>query len=83
MSILNIPAEKAPDPYQTAYARSSFTPAIYQPMTGRHQKWWCLPHKREANHICIRPVAKDIRVHCDPQLGGIMLPCQCEKIPHG
>lgn len=52
-------------------------------MASRYQKWWCITHKRDADHICIRPMAKDIRVHCDPKLGGIMLPCQCEIKPRG
>lgn len=33
--------------------------------------WWCNSHRRRATHIF-----KD-RHCCNPNLGGIMIPCQC------
>lgn len=53
-------------------------PVIYQKMAGRFSRWWCRIHKREADHLMLTPYQK--RVHCDPKLGGIMLPCECERV---
>ena len=38
--------------------------------------WWCTVHNRPATHmfVSLGGVASH---HCDPKLGGIMLPCQC------
>jgi hypothetical protein len=50
-------------------------PVIYQKMAGRFSRWWCKPHKREADHVRLTP--HQVRVVCDPKLGGILLPCDC------
>lgn len=50
---------------------------IYQKMAGRFSQWWCLSHKRDADHLLI--TQGRLRVVCDPDLGGILLPCQCER----
>lgn len=35
---------------------------------------WCIVHKRPATHVLIRPGMPAV-LHCDPTLGGIMVPC--------
>jgi len=32
--------------------------------------WWCTSHKREATYV-----DEHGKHHCDPKLGGILLPC--------
>ncbi len=39
--------------------------------------WWCRIHGRSATHI-LRREGMDDEPHCNPELGGIMFPCQCE-----
>jgi hypothetical protein len=51
---------------------------IYQKMAGRYAKWFCRIHNRPADHICLSLGTKHVTVTCDPKLGGIMIPCQCE-----
>jgi len=38
--------------------------------------WWCNSHGRKADFICVR-YPGDKHHCCDPQLGGILLPCYC------
>jgi hypothetical protein len=38
----------------------------------RKEAWWCHVHKREAKFLV------NGRPCCDPALGGITMPCQCE-----
>lgn len=38
--------------------------------------WWCGAHNRCATHVD----EKGNR-HCDPRLGGIMIPCMAELVP--
>jgi len=40
---------------------------------------WCKVHKRIANHIFITKNTEPV-VCCDPNLGGITIPCNCEYI---
>lgn len=43
--------------------------------------WWCNAHQRPATHIGRKPgFAIDRKHHCDPQLGGIMIPCDCVNL---
>lgn len=36
------------------------------------RRWWCNSHQRPATHV------RDGTFHCcDPNLGGILLPCDC------
>jgi hypothetical protein len=45
--------------------------------------WWCNSHQRFANYIRTREQDEKIidRIHhCDPKLGGILLPCNCVNI---
>jgi hypothetical protein len=56
-----------------------YPPCIYQLMDGRFTKWFCRSHRREADHICLNPRGR-IEVKCAPDLGGITIPCQCERI---
>lgn len=37
--------------------------------------WWCNSHQRRATHL----IDGDRRV-CDPDLGGILLPCRCVNL---
>lgn len=53
-------------------------PVIYQKISQRFSRWWCIIHKREADHLLITPF--QMRVQCAPGLGGIMLPCKCKVI---
>jgi hypothetical protein len=41
--------------------------------------WHCKSHNRRATHLLVREGQNDVH-HCDPRLGGIMLPCQCELL---
>lgn len=38
--------------------------------------WWCNTHKREATHI-----DKNGNHRCDPNLGGILMPCNVDLNP--
>ena len=40
--------------------------------------WWCTVHNREATHMFVN-MDGEARHHCDPDLGGIMLPCSCVR----
>src|ERR1700685_3364615 len=42
--------------------------------------WWCKSHNRAATHMSQRPDGSQ-RHCCNPALGGIMLPCECEELP--
>ncbi len=50
---------------------------IYQKMAGKHFRWWCKSHKREATVLRIMPKPYITKVECGP-VGGILLPCDCE-----
>lgn len=42
---------------------------------------WCNTHQRKATYIVrYKQRASIIESHCDPSLGGIMLPCRCVDI---
>lgn len=41
------------------------------------ERWWCNTHKREATHLCFHHGMMRVDVHCSPNLGGIMIACQC------
>lgn len=41
-------------------------------------KWWCKTHNRQAEFIR-HGLDNRIAYCCDPALGGIMMPCDCEK----
>jgi hypothetical protein len=41
--------------------------------------WWCNIHNRRASHIFTYIGGKRVH-HCDPKLGGIMIPCECVNI---
>jgi hypothetical protein len=41
--------------------------------------WWCEVHRRRATHWLVREGMED-EPHCDPGLGGIMLPCKAVKV---
>ena len=45
-----------------------YPPCIHQRMAGRYTKWFCITHKREADHICLNPRGR-ITVQCAPDLG--------------
>lgn len=53
----------------------------YRPSASPKQ-YWCISHKRVATHEEIRSNGTEERFmpHCDPLLGGIMLPCSCEEV---
>lgn len=42
--------------------------------------WWCNNHRRRATHILTYSDGHKAH-HCDPKLGGIMLPCSCVVTP--
>lgn len=47
---------------------------------GEGGSWRCKTHKRAATHMALR--ADGTKRHCcDPKLGGILLACDCEKVP--
>lgn len=54
--------------------------AIYQQMSQRYFRWWCKSHKREGNYLRLMPRPYITAVVCDPNKGGIMLPCDCELV---
>ena len=40
--------------------------------------WWCNTHRRQATHLMSYPFQPGKETpHCDPVLGGIMIPCDC------
>ena len=39
-------------------------------------RFWCKTHNRRATHLLFRSGMVPAP-HCDPKLGGIMLPCEC------
>lgn len=40
--------------------------------------WWCNTHRRRATHLLTYPYQNSReKPHCDPVLGGILLPCCC------
>lgn len=45
----------------------------------KFENFYCESHNRKATHICIK-VQDDgfvhVYFHCDPKLGGILLPCK-------
>lgn len=43
--------------------------------------WWCNSHRRSATHILKYDDGREAH-HCDPRLGGIMLPCVCVNLTH-
>jgi len=42
--------------------------------------WWCNSHKRPATHVRIKDDGSSPERVCDPNLGGILLPCDCVRI---
>jgi hypothetical protein len=44
----------------------------------KYHLWWCKSHRREATHVWTDENGNR-RICCDPKLGGIMLPCNCER----
>lgn len=45
--------------------------------------WWCNAHERQATYIftqTINGIETRRESCCNPQLGGILLPCNCVKI---
>ena len=43
------------------------------------EAWFCRTHGRKATHLFYRMGSKIPEHHCNPNLGGIMLPCDCIK----
>lgn len=43
------------------------------------EQWWCTVHNRRATHICTFNNSRPAERCCNPDLGGIMLPCRCVK----
>lgn len=46
------------------------------------EKWWCESHHRLATHLLVKTECEypqPVEHHCDPNLGGILLPCMCVK----
>lgn len=41
--------------------------------------WWCNVHERRATHILQREGMEDHH-DCDPDLGGITMPCRCVRL---
>lgn len=48
------------------------------------ETWYCEHHRRQATFLFQNPTADPIlnppQHHCDPDLGGITLPCSCIKL---
>lgn len=41
--------------------------------------WWCDSHNRRATFV-LRREGESPEAHCDPKLGGILLPCKCRLL---
>lgn len=64
---------------KTPMARNSRLPSdankLNDPLPICIDPMWCTVHKRKASHIDVHG-----NVCCDPNLGGIMLPCKVEPL---
>jgi hypothetical protein len=55
------------------------TPMYYKDASG--ELWWCNSHRRRATHLLLRDGFDLSESHCcDPNLGGILLPCMCVNL---
>lgn len=52
---------------------------VYSRKDDSGEIWWCKSHKRQAEFILPRNDGRDGHC-CDPSLGGILLPCDCQRI---
>jgi hypothetical protein len=45
------------------------------------ERWWCTTHKRIATYVWTSTGQRHrgLMRCCNPKLGGILLPCQCER----
>lgn len=55
------------------------TPAAYI-KDDSGETWWCNIHERVASHVMFRSGDEKPTHHCDPKLGGVMMPCVCVNL---